>query len=359
MEIIADVKRVGRKGIHLRNLVRKERRTTVADIPLPERLRWWSRGFLSQSVVYYGLTEDNWRDYVSDYVRALRTPLINGSYNPTLNDKLVFYLTMTHLSAPTPAVYGLVGRDGTSWLGSPAGEEPVTGLMQALERRGELVLKPFDGGLGERIVFLELEDGRIRANGAPVDAGDLPSLLRPGTLICERVHQGRYAAEIFAGSTNTLRIVTMWDYEAGAPFVAAAAHRFGTHRSAPVDNTGQGGVGAAVDAATGELGPLLSAEGARLRRDAHHPDTGVRVQGTLVPSWATLVEDLLALARRLAHVPYIGWDVVVGDDGHSLIEGNAAPDTLTQAFSGPWLADPRIRRFYEHHGTVSRSSRRL
>jgi hypothetical protein len=359
MEMLSAIKRVGRKGINLRDLIRRERKATLKpDVSLTQLCRWWSRGFLGESVVYYGLDEDNWRDYVSDYARAIRTPYIDGSYNPTLNDKLVFYHTMVSLSAPTPAVYGLIGRHGVSWFNPPAASGLQGSVLELLHQQRELVLKPVDGGLGDRIVFLTLDAGTMLVNGQPRQEQDLAALLLPGTLLCERLHQATYAAEIFEGSTNTLRLITMWDYEKGEPFVAAVEHRFGTHRSAPVDNTSKGGVFANVDVATGELGQLILSEPS-LGWTPVHPDTGAQVEGVRVPRWETFLDRLLELAQRLAHIPYIGWDVVIGDEGYYFIEGNAAPDTQTQAVAGPLLADPRVRRFYEHHGVISRPRRTL
>lgn len=145
----------------------------------------------------------------------------------------------------------------------------------------------------------------------------------------------------------------MWDYDRGTPFVAAAEHRFGTLQSAPVDNTSKGGVFAGVDLATGELG-RLAPTAQTTERQTHHPDSRKRVEGTPIPNWTSLVDGLLSLSKRLAHIPYIGWDVVVGDEGYRLIEGNSAPDTQTQAVSGPLLADPRVRCFYEHHRAIAR-----
>lgn len=353
MEVLSVAKRYGRKGFHLRDLVRRERKATMRpDVSALELARWWRRGFLSESVVLLGLTEENWRLYVTDVERGLRTPYINGAYNPTLNDKLVFYHTMVSLSAPTPTVYGMVVRDRIAWIHPPEGaaRDGVRGL---LEQGAELVLKPYDGGLGERIWFVSLHEGTVLANGTPVDEDGLERLLVPGTLITERVHQGRYAAGIYPQATNTLRILTMWDYERGEPFVAAAEHRLGTHRSAPVDNWSRGGLVCGVDVATGAIGPGLGEQKGRLVSSSHHPDSGAPIEGVVVPNWSSMLDGILDVSRRIAHVPYVGWDVVAGDDRYFLIEGNSYPDTQMQCVTGPLLADPSVHRFYAHHGALS------
>ena len=145
----------------------------------------------------------------------------------------------------------------------------------------------------------------------------------------------------------------MWDLERDEPFVARALHRFGTRRSAPVDNYSKGGLAATVDLETGELGAAITAPSiAGPRHYTSHPDTGAPIAGIPVPRFADICDAVLDLNRHLPHIPYIGWDVLVGDDQWWIIEGNHFPDTqMIQAF-GPLLVDPRIRRFYEHHHVV-------
>jgi hypothetical protein len=342
-----------RKAMLLRDLARRELKSDGYGYSLAERARWVSRGFLSESALYYGLDEENWRPYVTDFERSLRTPFINGIYNPVLNDKLVFYHTMVSLGAPTPTVYGLVGEQVIAWVHAPR-EVEAEGIRGLLERVPEVVLKPVNGGLGDRISFVTSQEGVPFVNGEPSTDDRVRELLSPGTLICERIHQGSYASGVFEGAINTLRVITMWDYAARAPFVAVAEHRFGTRRSAPVDNTAKGGLFAGVDVRTGTLTKSLQITDGQLEWSSRHAETGAQIEGLAIPGWDEMCAGLLRLAARLAHIPYIGWDVVMHDEGYSIIEGNTYPDAQTQAVSGPFLADPRVQAFYEHHRVLRR-----
>ena len=173
-------------------------------------------------------------------------------------------------------------------------------------------------------------------------------------LIQERVRQGDYAVRIFPDATNTLRVLTMWDYARDEPFIAAAVHRFGTRRSLPVDNWSRGGLNVDVDAATGELGRAVTfPDGGRLEWRTHHPDTDAPVSGTVVPHWSSMVEELLRVSRALPRLRYVGWDVLVGDDGLHLIEGNSYPELGVHQVHAPLLSDHRARAFYRRHGVVA------
>jgi len=357
--VVADLRDSVKRGLsrvyRFRDLVRREQKALrTLPMPLRRRVGFWRQGMTTESGLLYDLGNGRRELYLSDWAYAMRTPFINGVQNPTLDDKVVFFHTMRSIGAPTPTVHGLVTERGMAWLdGPPEGEaDAQRGVRALLERDGELVLKPATGGRGQGIAFLSRDGPALLVNGAPAGDAALAALLAPGTLVCQRVRQSAWGARIFPGATNTMRLMTMWDLDAGEPFVAVATHRFGTAGSSPVDNVSRGGIAAGIALATGALTAAIGAPavygGARL---THHPDTGAPVAGERVPRWDEVVAGVLDACRRIAHVPYIGWDVLVGDDRWWIIEGNHYPDTQVQAF-GPLLADPRVRRFYERYGVV-------
>jgi len=344
--------------LRLRDLARREAHALRSvDLPLRQRVALWRRGFTSESVALYDLSDGRHPLYLNDLAHALYTPLINGVSNPTLNDKVVFFHTMRSLGAPTPSVFAFVGERRWAWFDDetePRGDGE--GLLALLRREGELVLKPADGGRGRGVHFVATDGARLLVDGEERDEAALRALLVPGTLVCERVHQSAWADAVFPGAVNAVRVITMWDDEAGEPFVALAAHRFGTARSAPVDNLSRGGLMAGVDVATGKLSVAMSTPYAsRYARHPRHPDTGAQIEGSVVPGWAEARDGVLAVASRLAYVPYVGWDVVIGDAAFWILEGNNHSDPTFQAFS-PLLADPRARRFYAAHGVLGRDA---
>jgi hypothetical protein len=121
-----------------------------------------------------------------------------------------------------------------------------------------------------------------------------------------------------------------------------------------MDNFTQGGVAALVDPETGrlQLGIRVLPSG-RPEAVERHPDTGAEITGLVVPRWRETVERVLAVARDHPYLPYVGWDVVVTDEGIRILEGNSNSGTDILQVHGPLLADPRIRRFYERRGVLS------
>jgi hypothetical protein len=229
-------------------------------------------------------------------------------------------------------------------------------VREALAARRRALLKPIYGFGGRGIAFLAPAGEGVSVNGATASAGEFDAAVGrlDDYLLTDFVAQHDYAERIHPHTTNTVRLLTLWDDERGEPYLAAACHRFGTARSGRFDNFhgGHGGLSVAIDRETGVLGNAVTlVDGAVVRRP-DHPDTGEAIAGIAVPGWNAVVGAVLAAARALPFAPAIGWDLVVTADGVSCLEGNAPPGTYVWQVHEPLLADPRNRRFFEHRGAL-------
>jgi alpha-L-glutamate ligase-like protein len=114
----------------------------------------------------------------------------------------------------------------------------------------------------------------------------------------------------------------------------AAMLRLPTQASGGRANLHQGGVGAAVDLATGRV------VAARWRRRPilHHPDTGAELVGLQIPAWSSVLETSAACADATG-LGYLGADVVFDRTlGHLVLEVNARPGLEIQNVQGRGLA---------------------
>lgn len=157
---------------------------------------------------------------------------------------------------------------------------------------------------------------------------DLSDIIRGFSrgIIQGRIAQGQFENGIFGESVNTIRVISMRRRGSVEHEIVGAVHRFGTKKSAPVDNFRQGGVCALVDIETGRMGKLTSMfdvdiEGKHVFH-ARHPDTGAQVEGIAIPNWEQLKDLVAELTRKLPFFEYTAWDFVVQDDGFALIEIN-------------------------------------
>jgi len=340
----------GRTARNLQRLVQTELRCPVRA-PLGYRLWALSRGFLTESAVRYRLTRENVALYMPDSARFLRTPKINGPFAEALNNKIVFSRIVASHGADVPEYYALI-RDGVMTpIGTRHRFRSVDDVLDACLSGGSFIIKPASGGRGYGVMSVGGGDARATLNYEAVSADALRKALASVTdgVVSSRVRHCPYAEAIFPRSTNSMRVLTMWDIDREEPFIVYAAHRFGRPASVPTDNYSRGGVISLVDLETGVLGRLYSDhDGGEPVWYDDHPDTGARVAGLELPEWDGFVAGLLALCREMSYIPYIGWDIVLTERGFTVIEGNNYPDVTFQFFF-PMLEDPRIRRFYEHH----------
>jgi len=355
------------KGIDQRELARlakrlllelREAAANTRDGSLARPVDVWRRGFVARQALLFDFRTYGFDAFVSEVERKKKLPRLNGNSN-LFADKLFSYLYLREIAAPTPSVYAFTDAGRIVVLN----ERGDTSSMDAnsmdalLQRHGKLVVKPRYGAHGRGFCRVERANGSIQVSGRR--ATTLEDCLSGQMIISEHIEQHHYARRIYVGATNTLRLLSMRDADTGEPFVAAALHRFGSERSKPVDNTGAGGLTAEVDLVTGVLGPLAAMPGCYLPHGHpvvwhdDHPDTGVRVTGTVVPRWSEVVDEVNRAMRFLPGLDWIGWDVVVTSDGFTLIEGNAGPDITFQVHR-PLLLDERVQASFKAHGIISR-----
>lgn len=184
-------------------------------------------------------------------------------------------------------------------------------LAAFLQKHPRCIVKPDSNASGRGIFMV---DG--------VDAADAMKQIvdhigaRTGRFIAEElIAQSPEISRFHPSSVNSLRVRTFrFDDRVE---VLPSNFRIGRGGSV-VDNTGAGGISAALD----ENGVVIAACGEAGDRFETHPDTGVRILGARIPHWEEAVAFVKQLAMVLPSVRYVGWDLALTDDGWVMIEGN-------------------------------------
>ncbi|MBQ7935377.1 MAG: hypothetical protein IJ333_03410 [Clostridia bacterium] len=179
------------------------------------------------------------------------------------------------------------------------------------------------------IIMVKPEAGLCGKNIEKINTDDYDSCvtlyntLKTGgqTLIEEVLEQHPKVNQLYDGSVNTVRMVTMLDDE-GAPHLLYAAMRLGSG-GAVVDNFNSGGMVIPIDLEKGTLiGVAVNKNG---KAFSAHPDTDVFFDGYALPFW----EETRALAEKAAvkvpGVRLVGWDLALTPKGPVLVEGNHYP----------------------------------
>lgn len=324
------------------------------SVPWLTSLRMWRHGMVGETSVLYDFKNNRIVDYLSDFRMHTRAIRINTEYNPVLNDKLILSCLIGSV-VRVPEVYSVIERGRLVPFHPDAGIGTTDELIEACRQRKAIVAKPKGMGSGAGFCKLEHTNGQLLFNGESVTPEQLDSRIASmrDYLVCQFVEQGEYARNVYPRTTNTVKIMTMIAPETTEPFIAIAAQRFGRDRSFPVDSfLSGGGLSSEIDIEDGTLGRAASVEGRTLTWHEAHPDTGEPILGLKVPRWGQTRDSILRLAKTFSFIRYVTWDVIVQDDGLTVIEGNANPGMAMLQVHRPLLKDPRVRAFYKYHKVI-------
>ena len=194
-----------------------------------------------------------------------------------------------------------------------------------------------DGGMrGMAIHLFEPDSGGYLYNGERVSASwiwqKFERQLDPGYIVEARVRNHQALDDIYTGSLNTVRLVTVrtrdGKLELLRPFI-----KFGRGGSY-VDNLKAGGLMAPI----GEDHRLGIGVDELGNRFANHPDSGNPIEGAQVPYCREAFELALEASRVFGFMATLGWDIGITPDGPVIIEGNTRwGATAYQEQIGPYL----------------------
>lgn len=326
------------------------------DMPLRDRLWLWRHGFPSPFGKLYDLETHGPDAFLSELQRYRFYRSINGGHRYLVDDKLSQHWMLSEHPENRPTAFGVLDRgrfhgiSDTELAGGPGAISDV--VPSLLREEGRLVVKQLRGKGGSEVRICAYDDG-FRLDDEPTTEAALCDTLAglEGYLVTEHVAQHDYAERLYPHSPNTIRLLTIWDDEAGELLTPFAAQRIGTERSRPIDNFSAGGLSAEIDLETGEIGTgaQFPFDG-EVHRYSRHPDTDAPIEGERVPEWDRVRTTVEEIALEHTNVPAIGWDVILDRSGHPvIIEANTGTGFDMLQVHRPLLLDPRIARIAARH----------
>ena len=316
------------------------------------KVRAWRLGFRSSNYYLYNLDRNDHTQYLPD-AAVFSQGEVEGRFRRVLVDKVLFSAVMgAHVRVPE--IVAIIARGRICPTSTDLDVRDVKSLITHCERANGVFIKPARGIKGIQAHRLEVNRAGIVMNGEVIGVREVEKRLGglDDFIVTNVIQQAVYAARIFPRSANTLRIITMQDPDDGLrPFIPLATHRFGVNTSAPTDNWARGGLDAKIDLSTGRLSHAKRNPKIDPGTHESHPDTGERIEGVEIPNWPLARQAILDLAGTFGFLTFVGWDVIVTNDGVVVIEGNNPPSRAIQKWQ-PFLTDERVRRFFEHHGAL-------
>ncbi len=317
-------------------------------ISLSKKIWAWKKGFLSFRIWQYGLTEENYNNFLSDYDYHWLNR-INNVYQKWVNDKTTYRLVLEPLKQYLPeyyfSVYATHGKLAIAKMPDCPADVPDSfdGVLEMLRRKGKLAFKASAGTHGDGFYCLAYSDGQYFINGENADEAQLRKTLssqKSFYIVTEYLVMHEQLRKIYDKSVNTIRVMVINEH-GHDPKIMQTYMRIGSSRTGFTDNVGYGGICAMVDMETGKLYNPETLRSHVYYECPKHPDTGVEIN-EYIPRWDELKKVVLKIAGYVKELEYLGFDVVVTEKGIEVLEINIHQDLHK-------VADhtPEIREFYK------------
>jgi len=292
----------------------------------------YRHGFLSYRLEQYGITPDNYEDYISDLEYKWARHLNSTKYRQWFQDKITIKYILSEFKECFPAYYYHISlKNGRNKI-IPMMDLPVEygasyeGIFDLVKEKKILALKPDEGSQGTGFYKLTYEDTHFYLNDEIATKEEIVNLLedvKNRYLITEYIQMHPIIKRIYPGAVSTLRVI-VFKKDGINPVIGTAYMRVGTSKTGGVDNMHAGGMAVQVDVESGRFFNARMLEDNNIVPCEHHPDTGVKIEGIL-PNWEKAKEQILAMAKSLSQLEYLGFDLAITEDGIKIPEINRAP----------------------------------
>jgi hypothetical protein len=171
---------------------------------------------------------------------------------------------------------------------------------------------------------------------------------RHAYLVSNALSNEAYAEDINPHSINTIR--AYFFRPAGKDLrLFRAIHRFGTKASAPVDNLSSGGVACEIDLEAGRLSKVFAPSHEPVRCTAH-PETGVLLEGFIIPDWNKKIGEIREMLDCLFFLEFGALDIAATPEGLKLLEVNTRPERRMLQMNRPAFLDREFAEFCRMKG---------
>lgn len=322
----------------------------AADIPLKYRIWAVLNGFNPEAAWFKGINNSNKKNYLKDHTYYKHTP-----YN---NPKYVYMVAKDHFRENLkkypeclPKYYAEISNNTikikdawNDFNGCPGAFD----IINLLEKEKVLAFKRISGRSGAGFIVGRCQSNDLFTfNDTPYnrrDAEQYISLLN-GYIVSEYVQQCSQYEKIWNRTAHTLRIQTCNVMNGKAELVFSFL-RFGSSNALHcVSHVISPGIYTAIiDIKSGQTETVIAAD--KIGRAAHvevHPDTGENMM-IPVPHWDAIVSKCLEMYdKELSELTWLGWDIMVTEDGFRILEINTMSGLIGVEVTEPILASDKLK----------------
>lgn len=305
---------------------------TNKDTTFKQKIWAAKHGFLSYRLPQYGITPDNYQNFISDFeYKWLRH--INNKYRYWCEDKITIkYICSEYNECFPEYYYHIILKNGNNkvipMMDCPEGfGNHFEDIFKLVHEKKVLALKPDEGSHGDGFYKFEYVDGKYLLNHNPAEKQDVLDILEDVNnqyIVTEYINMHNEIKRIYDGAVNTIRMI-VFKKDGKNPVIGNAYMRFGSKKTGAVDNMGAGGMFAKIDIDTGCFYDSKIITENEIKECLYHPDTGVKIEGIL-PNWEQTKQLVLEVAKGIPQLEYFGFDLAITENGVKFPEINRFPD---------------------------------
>lgn len=191
-------------------------------------------------------------------------------------------------------------------------------FKEFISGKEKIIVKPLSNCGGKGIEVVEIDKAKIK-NEYNILKIYNTLIKNEQFLVEEYIVQHKELSRLYSGSVNSLRVISFLDDE-GKAHILSTILRIGNNGN--VDNFSSGGMYTFVNE-TGEVYvPAIDEKGNIFNE---HPISKESIVGFKVPNYDKILPLIEKITKVIPSVRYVGWDLVVTQDGLIVIEGNQYP----------------------------------
>ena len=319
-----------------------------SEVPFNKKIWAYKRGFVSHRILDYGINDDNYQNYLSDYDYYRMHPL-NGSESKWIDDKMTTKYVLTKFDEFLPEYYYILKKGKVIKLHNANinHEATISDVVNILEEKKMLALKKeaaYGGDGFYKATYLKNE--KYFLNDKEYSKEELISFLSKldDYLVTEYIVAHKDIRKYYDKSAGVLRVMVINESK---PFIANAYLRVGSKKSGYIDAY-TGSISSVVDIDHGFYGDAFMHNGISFIKLEVHPDSGIPFKG-YVPKWDYVKQKLLEIAEYMPQLKYLGFDVCITESGFKIFEINSHQGIELFQLSYPLLKDNPASEFFKNN----------
>jgi hypothetical protein len=317
------------------------------NISISKKIWAYRRGFLGFRAQVFEINETNYLKYIPDFDYFKLHP-INGKYSKWIDDKLIIKYLLSKFDKYLPAYYfQIVDGKIIKLMDCPKEiSSDFDGLYRILKEKGTLALKLIVGSRGKGFYKLTHHNGKYYLNMKKISKYQLQNHLNSlnDYIVTEYIFSHKIIRNLYNATPNAVRIQLIKGKNSKI-FITESHIKIGTKESGIYEHAAAGAIFAKVNIKSGQLTDAYRIDRNKLRYYDFHPDTKLPLQISL-PHWTFIKSQLKKIFEYIPQLSYLGFDIIITDDGFKIIEINSLSALLFPSYFYPHFENETLKTFF-------------